>query len=259
MDFSNVRIKKISTVYEFQRPKGDVISNMLRSNPGMVIAENGEISYYMDGNEYIQTSDTVVLLPDNVAYSLYCREASHCYVINFEEESNVLGNQIQTVQVMGKNSILDKAAKIYYSWSMRSISHELITLSLIYGIFADMNVHVSMSIQQRKYHELIKPSVEFLESHYNKGNITIVELARISNISTTYFRRVFKKLYGVAPLRYMEIRKIENAKEFLASAELSVAKVAAMTGFKDVYYFGRVFKKATGFSPSRYRKEVLKQ
>ena len=259
MNFSNIRIKKILTVYELQRIKGDVISNSSRYNSGIIIAENGEISYYVDGKEYIQTPDTVVLLPENIEYSLYCKDNSHCYVINFEEESNVLENKIQTVKVIEKNSILDKAAKIYYAWSMRTNSHELITLSLIYGIFADINVNLSMSMKQRKYYELIKPSIEFMEENYNKCYINIDELAKISNISTTYFRRVFTKLYGIAPLRYIEIRKIENAKEFLASAEFSVTEIAAMTGFKDIYYFCRVFKKITGFSPSSYRKEVLKQ
>ena len=98
----------------------------------------------------------------------------------------------------------------------------------MYGMFADFNTALSMDKQQRKYYEIIKPSIEYMEEHYCDSDIKNDDLAKISSISTVYFRKIFTKLYGLAPIHYLEIRKIEKAKELLEYDDLSITEIATV-------------------------------
>lgn len=257
MDFSNIKIYKVSNAFELQRIKEDARKTLNRKTSGIVIIKNGKISYYQDGEEYVQTADTAIILPKGITYSIYCHEDAFCYLINFTEETNSIGDKIQAVKVTHKNNIIDKMDKMCRIYSMRSNSYNLMLMSLMYGILAELNTSLAMDKQQKKYYEIIKPSIDYMEEHYCDSDIKNDDLARKSNVSTVYFRKIFKKLYGVAPIHYLEIRKIEKAKELLAYYELSVTDVAMASGFKDIYHFCRAFKKITGFSPSDYRKENM--
>ncbi|MBQ7953996.1 MAG: helix-turn-helix transcriptional regulator [Clostridia bacterium] len=257
MNFSNIKIAKVNSIFEIQRIKEDVKKTSIRNNSGIVVIRNGKISYYQDDTEVVQTADTAIILPKGITYSLYCHEDASCYLINFDEETELLGDKIHAIKITHKKNIIDKVDKMCKIWSMRSNSYNLMLMSLMYGILADLNDTLAMNKQQRKYYETIKPSIDFMEEHCYDLDIKNDDLARISNISTVYFRKIFTKLYGVSPIHYLEIRKIEKAKELLNSEELSVTEIAATSGFKDVYHFSRAFKRITGFSPNNYRKEFL--
>ncbi|MEE1042764.1 MAG: AraC family transcriptional regulator [Clostridia bacterium] len=257
MNICDIKIDKVFSAFELQRIKDDVRKITNRNNSGIVLIKNGKISYCQNDNEIIQTADTAMFLPKGTTYSIYCHENALCYIINFEEETQILGSKIQSVKLAHKNNVLDKADKMCGIWNMRSNSYSLILMSLMYGILADINTTLSMDKQQRKYYEIIKSSIDFMEEHYYDCDIKNDDLAKISNISTVYFRKIFTNLYGVSPIHYLEIRKIEKAKELLNSDELSITEIAVASGFKDIYHFCRVFKKLTGFSPSNYRKEFL--
>ena len=255
--FSTIKIDKVASALELQRIKEDVRRISNRNNSGVVLIKNGKISYYQNGMEFVQTADTAIILPEGITYSLYCHEDASCYIIDFNEETKLMGNKIQTVNLTHKSNIINKAEKMCSTWSMRPNSYNLVLMSLMYGILADLNATLSMDKQQRKYCEIIKPSIDYMEEHYCDCDMKNDELARISNISTVYFRKIFKKLYGVSPMHYLEIRKIEKGKELLNSEELSITEIAVASGFKDIYHFCRAFKKTTGFSPNNYRKNFL--
>ena len=72
---------------------------------------------------------------------------------------------------------------------------------------------------------------------------SVAELADMCYMSETYFRLLFKKIFGVSPMEYCISLKISNAKRFLKSGFYSVAEVSDMLGFKDSGYFNKVFKK----------------
>ena len=47
--------------------------------------------------------------------------------------------------------------------------------------------------------------------------------------------------------------KIHRAMEFLIRSDMTIAEIAAATGFSDSLYFSRQFRKFTGCSPRNYR------
>jgi two-component system response regulator YesN len=64
--------------------------------------------------------------------------------------------------------------------------------------------------------------------------------------------KAFKDAGGMGFNRYVNRRRLEAAKELLASAH-DVNAIAKMTGYNNDTTFRRLFKDFTGLTPSEYR------
>ena len=80
------------------------------------------------------------------------------------------------------------------------------------------------------------------------------DIARTCNTSTTNFRRLFRRLTGVTPMRYLAQLRVEAAINQLLTTEMSMIAIAADTGFTSLASFNRQFKAITGFSPRDWKK-----
>jgi len=73
-----------------------------------------------------------------------------------------------------------------------------------------------------------------------------------------YFNQVFRKTFGVPPMRYLEQQRLRRAKELIAGTDRTMTEIAFEVGYSDPYYFSRAFRRLTGMPPSVYRAEALK-
>jgi AraC family transcriptional regulator len=85
-------------------------------------------------------------------------------------------------------------------------------------------------------------------------NISTSSLAKACNLSRGHFTRSFKQSVGVPPHRWLQERRIERAKELLASEDCALAAVAIECGFTDQAHFSRVFKIMTDYTPFSWRR-----
>ena len=83
------------------------------------------------------------------------------------------------------------------------------------------------------------------------------DLAEIYGYSAQTLIVNFKKHYGKTPMKYITDLRISKAKELLLNTTASVAQVAEMCGYVNVYYFSNTFKKETGISPLKFRQGYL--
>ncbi len=94
-------------------------------------------------------------------------------------------------------------------------------------------------------------AVNYIRQNINK-NISVKELSEYMGYSESYFSTSFKKHYGYSPNRYVNILKVEHAKELIMYSSLSITAIAEELGFESVHYFSKVFKQITGLSPLNY-------
>ena len=83
---------------------------------------------------------------------------------------------------------------------------------------------------------------------------TVEEAADFFGFNPDYFRRVFKKRFGVSFSDFYKMLMMDYAKLLLSSGHYKVGEVSELLGFSSSDYFTRVFKKITGHLPSEYRK-----
>ncbi|MHC1694400.1 MAG: AraC family transcriptional regulator [Eubacteriales bacterium] len=98
------------------------------------------------------------------------------------------------------------------------------------------------------------PEVEDYISGHIDEKITLSDLADVTHLSTYHFMHVFKKRYGVSPMRYVIGRKLNRASYLLTYSAMSVTQISEQLGFCSQSHFSALYKKHTGLFPSEYRK-----
>ena len=73
------------------------------------------------------------------------------------------------------------------------------------------------------------------------------------SITPSHAVHVFKPVFGVSPVQYLNSRRIGQAQHFLLTTDLSASQIASQVGISNVNYFYTVFKKLVGRSPASYR------
>ena len=81
--------------------------------------------------------------------------------------------------------------------------------------------------------------------------------AQICGLSEYHFIRVFKKVTGLTPHKYMAKITADKAIELLSTTNLNVSEIAHLLGFEDSLYFSRFFKKEIGVSPKKYLTSII--
>lgn len=80
------------------------------------------------------------------------------------------------------------------------------------------------------------------------------ELARVAGMSESYFRQMFREGMGCPVGHYLRQRRLERARELLATTNLPIAQVAAECGFVSQSYLTTCFRARYGLTPAKYRR-----
>jgi len=90
------------------------------------------------------------------------------------------------------------------------------------------------------------------------SNLSIDDLAKLSNLSLSSFKREFKRIYDNSPQSYINTKKLEKAQALLQNTNLAIGEIAFDIGFNDPQYFTRLFTKNIGITPSDFRSQNSK-
>jgi AraC-like DNA-binding protein len=77
-------------------------------------------------------------------------------------------------------------------------------------------------------------------------------LAEMSGIGETYYRNIFLSVFNMPPARYIQLYRVEKAKELLLNTGASIEEIAVAVGFANSSYFCKVFKSLTDMTPSEF-------
>lgn len=80
-------------------------------------------------------------------------------------------------------------------------------------------------------------------------DITIEELASLTNRSLTSFKKEFKRIFGMPPHRWIVERRLERARMLLLSTHKTVSEVGVECGFTNISHFIKLFKRRYGATP----------
>ena len=96
----------------------------------------------------------------------------------------------------------------------------------------------------------------YIEQHFREPDC-LAGVYATCDVTRRHFDTLFKKHFHQTPSQYITLKKLDHAKQLLATPHLSVMEIAELCGFSDVYYFSKVFKAQTTQTPSAYRKQSL--
>ena len=102
--------------------------------------------------------------------------------------------------------------------------------------------------------EEIQSIKEMIDGSFTLHTFSIEGLCKDAGISHAHLLRQFKKAYGVTVIEYVVRKRIELARELLATTALPVNTVAFSCGFSDEIHFMKTFKSKTGLCATAYRR-----
>lgn len=107
----------------------------------------------------------------------------------------------------------------------------------------------------RKIALVLAETRRYMEQHLDE-RLTIPVLSRRALLSTTTFKKGFRRLYGLPAHTWLRQRRMERAAELLRIPGLSLEGVAKAVGYSSVSQFAAAFRRQYGLSPGQYRKNT---
>jgi AraC family transcriptional regulator len=93
---------------------------------------------------------------------------------------------------------------------------------------------------------------EYIEAHLTE-DVSLLRLARVSGVSASHLRALFKRTVGIPIHEYVIQRRVERARMLLVQSALPASQVAAEAGFSHQSHMARCMRKLLGFTPSSVR------
>lgn len=128
------------------------------------------------------------------------------------------------------------------------------------GLLLQLFAHLSRAIHQRQragasagMQLAIAELAAAIEQ--NAGELWSNErMADMLNINVDYMGRLFKKIMGTSPNKFVQGIRHAQAKRLLRDTNDTIEWIGHTIGYTDVHYFVRIFHKWEGMPPGEYRK-----
>lgn len=104
----------------------------------------------------------------------------------------------------------------------------------------------------------LEPALRCLHTRFREA-ISTAELAALCHLSVRQFTRVFRRLLGESPMRYLIRQRLHAARHELIASDRPAGAIALDLGFYDQSAFTRAFRTATGVTPAAYRERHLEE
>jgi AraC-like DNA-binding protein len=242
----------------------------------LYIMNGSSRTYSESGSIELETRDSVLMRCGNFLARVMPSETSPVYeavAVHFYPEvlQKAYGNEIPklltqtsaTVPQIAKikaDEMLEKYVDslLFYFKTPSLVTEELLILKLKELLLLLSNTEQAPQIRQILSNLFSPASFEFeqvIETH-QYSNISVAELADLTNMSLSSFKREFNRRFGESPATYLRRKKIDRAMQLIRASEMPISHIAWDCGFQDTAHFSRVFKKLQGQSPSEYRVAV---
>lgn len=166
------------------------------------------------------------------------------------------------------SAIVTRYLAEHYFTASQAFAFQTTCCGLIYEKLTEDNLEVIAMelIELYTYVLTDRKSPEFMHDTVNKvlqyideeveSAITVEQIAKKFDVSTSHLSRIFKQHVGVTLVEYINIRKVEEAQYYLRFSSKRISDISNQFYFCNQSYFTRIFKKYTGETPRRFRNHL---
>ncbi len=245
MDFRELRVKDIHSVLRY-KPTSTQWTAKVRPNHIIGIQLSGKAVHSFDFGEFTIEENCVYFLNQKDNYTVEVLEPCEAFSIHFTTWDDVETDSfcLPSANPAAVISILEK------SEVAGAINHDFELYAHLYRLCAEVE-RIRDKVYYPKDPRIMKAK-DYMDLNFKEKDCLSQAIAQ-SKMSSRHFGALFQNAFDTAPSRYLILKKIAYAKTLLSVGNLSVAEVASLCNFSDVYYFSKVFKSETGISPSKWK------
>ncbi|MHC1750201.1 MAG: response regulator [Cellulosilyticaceae bacterium] len=184
----------------------------------------------------------------------------YSFVDKFEEDGISVEDARHFLDHLMNITILDYGMYFeHYKEQLKEISiayRKCILLGEIKEVMSKLVYTICNYVSQVKdvhYRKEVQDIIDYIQNNINK-RITLASIAEEVNMNESYISRLFKNETGNNIVNYINMIKMERAKELLKNPDNMIKDVANSLGFEEQSYFNKMFKKYFGITPNDYKK-----
>lgn len=224
----------------------------------------GELSFYIDQNEYPLTKGTFMLVNSNEVHSVSSPNPNLTIVIQIPLSlfsSYFTGEQFIWFSHSSPDNdkrLMDLVQEIYSVYCKKACGYDMKVMGLFYLL-----LHLLVSsyrrtdiaaerMRQSKNLNRLSHITAYIKEHY-ADPLDLQCLAKTFGYSPTYLSRMFQKYAGTNFKSYLQDIRLRYAWRELRSSDGTLSDIAQISGFPDSRAFARAFRQKYGILPSVYR------
>lgn len=108
---------------------------------------------------------------------------------------------------------------------------------------------------EQRYSYPVKMAIEYIYVHLHE-RITVKAIAEYSGVTPSYLSTAFSKETGEPLSAYIAGRKLEYAKDLIATRQAPLKNLGVFLGFCSQSYFIKCFKTKYGMTPKQFRDSI---
>lgn len=222
-----------------------------RVSDGFIYILKGKARYDFSDYHFNVSSGDVMFLSNGSKYTIDILSDNYRFIfVDFDFCDTVKSEVFNSLSAKGTESIF---RRMLQRWRHHKPSAKEECMAELYSVYAEIIRSESAEyVPQSKQRELDR-AVQFINDNFSSEALSVSEVAESTGMSESHFRRLFKSVYNLSPVKYINLIRVNRAKELIRYSTYSFSQIAHETGFANVYYFSRIFKKEVGCTPSEYR------
>ncbi|MCR5103247.1 MAG: AraC family transcriptional regulator [Eubacterium sp.] len=263
--------KYIDRIYVTSASRGTnykMVENHYHNYYELYYVRHGRVAFNVKGTIYtLQSGDFILVPPGNPHYvnylsscvriNIYFRreDLATLFIDNLETiyERFLSANVIHTPKTYREiiNNIIDRMlAEEGVDDSSSPRMQELLLSELV--ISCNRNCIYRSASQITESDDTMINVLQYINLNYHTP-ITLERLAKMCNLSPSYFSKKFKKTTGSGMKEYLTYIRLKHAANELLSTNHTITDIAINCGFNDSNYFKDAFKNMYKMSPREYR------
>lgn len=235
--------------------------NHLHTSYEILFIINGSGSIVIEDNTYEYAQNAIFLIPPGKYHVLKTppQRDYERFVINFAPE--LLPSSIAPPQAIHK-SVGENIRTLFYKFDQYADYYperQLYTLliSFLHELLIILTSEEEIEpVRQSDTHPLVKKAISYIGENLDKP-LELKDIADELFISQTYLTHIFTKTMKISVMRYVRIKKMYLAREYLQQGYLST-KVSEMLGYKDYPTFYKNYHNFFGSAPSNDKSVTLR-
>ncbi len=161
---------------------------------------------------------------------------------------------MELIRALQKNGV---ATGRYYEACRTFLSHSLLCRDMgeVASWLGELLTQMCRDVKKSRAKSIqiaVEKVRDYIDAHYTQS-LSLTELADMVYVNPNYLSTSFKRLTGEGFVDYVMKKRMNKAAELLQKTGLSVAEIAALTGYENVRHFSRLFRKTWDMTPSEYR------
>lgn len=226
------------------RPKGTRTDYMNRPRAinSFILIHSGGIDFTVaDGTTVRGLPHDLIYLPKGLNYvSIYREPMTEMSCVNFQMEDEngdaVFSRNIERISILDIPE-LESAFGEMFEYNPGQVLWRVSMLCSFLAVLNEKAIYAEDSFMR-----VVAPGMALLRAHFRE-NLPVSHYADVSMVCESYFRRAFRKAYGMSPVEYRNTLRLDYVEGLLRTGLYNVQEAVSQAGFESISLYYRLKRK----------------